>query len=784
MTDKIIKSNSLLLSLLLFLCSAATAQEGVGIIEGSIIDEDGNNLIGATVYMQELKRGEVSDAKGKFVFTNIPVGNHTLTIQYMGYKTQSLSVTVGKEKKRLVVQLQQEERSMQDVLVIGKSKAREIRERAMPISVISMHQLQGAVSDIESLLAKTTGIAIRTSGGVGSASRISLRGLEGKRVGFFIDEVPLGDQSDFIDINDIPIDMIDRIEIFKGVVPAKFGGSSMGGAVNVVIKEYPDRYLDLSYQHESFNVNKATAVFKRNIKESGIILGLGGTYTYADNCYTMESPYVKGLKIKRQHDNFQKLVIGGSIKARKWWFDEIELEPVFINTYKEVQGVEYDIRQAHSASRLYLLGNTLKKKDFLLAGLDLDFTHAAAFTRYALIDTAKTWYDWQGNPYPSQSPQGGELGTRFASLSDNKKFTYLNKLNLEYLIAEQHTISLNSLFSLANGTPSNPLKEKSLGKKTDFNSRMRSWVIGITYDFRSANDRFLNSFTARGYWYSMRTTFQNIYTNTPPESIHVDKKSLGCSDALRFRFTRSLMAKLSGGYDVRIPSEFELLGDGYTITPSEQLRPERNANLNAGILFDLTGIHHSNLQIELNGFYMYLQDMIRFTKGILGAQYQNFGEMRTLGAEFEVKADIFSFLYGYGNVTFQDLRDVREHEQGSNLPNATKGLRMPNIPYLMANTGLEFHKENPFGGQGQNLRLFADLAFIEEYLYDFEITANTKRRIPRSFLLDMGLEYSFFNQRLFLSCKVKNLTNARALSEFNRPLPGRSFGAKLRYIWK
>ena len=109
---------------------------------------------------------------------------------------------------------------------------------------------------------------------------------------------------------------------------------------------------------------------------------------------------------------------------------------------------------------------------------------------------------------------------------------------------------------------------------------------------------------------------------------------------------------------------------------------------------------------------------------------------------------------------------------------------MPNLPYLMANAGLEFHKENPFGGQGQNVRLFADLAFTEEYFYDFELTVNAKRRIPRSLLLDIGLEYSFFNQRLFVSGKVKNLTNARVLSEFNSPLPGRSFGAKIRYIWK
>ena len=71
-----------------------------------------------------------------------------------------------------------------------------------------------------------------------------------------------------------------------------------------------------------------------------------------------------------------------------------------------------------------------------------------------------------------------------------------------------------------------------------------------------------------------------------------------------------------------------MLGDGYTISPSERLLPERNLSVNAGLLYDLSGIHPSNLQIELSGYYMYLQDMIRFTKGIFGAQYQNFGEMR------------------------------------------------------------------------------------------------------------------------------------------------------------
>jgi FKBP-type peptidyl-prolyl cis-trans isomerase 2 len=50
--------------------------------------------------------------------------------------------------------------------------------------------------------------------------------------------------------------------------------------------------------------------------------------------------------------------------------------------------------------------------------------------------------------------------------------------------------------------------------------------------------------------------------------------------------------------------------------------------------------------------------------------------------------------------------------------------------------------------------------------------------------VDLGFEHSFMDQRLFLSGKIKNVTDAKVLSEFNQPLPGRSFAIKLRYIFR
>lgn len=768
--------------LLLLLFSLSISAQNTAELIGTVTDKVTHQpLIGADVYIKELNKGVSTDARGQYRLAHLPEGNYTVWFSFLGYQTFGKKISV-KGQMRSDVSLKEQAEEISGVTVSGKSIAHQKKEQSMPVTVIDMSNLRGTVSSVQDILLKTVGITLRSSGGVGSSSRISVRGLEGKRIGFFIDELPLGEQTDYIDINDIPIDMIDRIEIYKGVVPARFGGSSLGGAINIVIREYPDKYADLSYGYESYNTHKAQGVFKRNLKQRGLVFGIGGGYTSSDNNYTFDSPFQEGLRITRNHDKYRKLIIGGSFKAKKWWFDEVELEPVFVKTYKEIQGIEYDIREAHSQSLMTGLSNKLEKDNFLTEGLNLDMFNGLVLTKMNFIDKATRRYEWDGSSYPTPSRYGGEAGYNYPSDSDDKKLTFINKTNLEYILTERHSLNINSVFSMANGTPKDDLKTLSLGKQVNFNSQMRSWISGLTYDFRTLDDVFLNSLTVRHYMYTMHTQMAPLFVPGKYD-VDVNKSDFGVNNAMRYRFLPSLMGKLSAGYEVRIPSETELLGDGIAVIPSPDLLPERNLSANLGLLFDLTGKHPTNAQIEMNFFYMYLQDMIRYAAGLIGAQYQNFGEMRTLGVEFEAKADVLPSLYLYGNTTYQDLRDTRAYEPESTVPNPTKNKRMPNIPYLMANAGLEFHRENLFGGTGQNTRLFADVAFVEEYYYDFEMTQLQKRRIPRSTTIDIGFEHSFLNNKVFLSGKVRNLTNEKTLSEFNRPLMGINGGVKLRVIF-
>ncbi len=767
--------------LLLVTTSSLWAQNSAE-LSGKITDKATQKpLMGADIYLKELKKGGSTDMQGYYHLKGIPEGNYTIIGSYLGYQTFSKKIYL-KGQERLDISLKEQAEEISGVTVSGKSIAHQKKEESMPVTVIDMSNMRGTVSNVQDILAKTVGVTLRTSGGVGSSSRISVRGLEGKRIGFFIDELPMSEQTDYLDINDIPIDMIDRIEIYKGVVPARFGGSSLGGAINIVIREYPDKYADLSYGYESFNTHRTQGVFKRNLKARGLVFGIGGGYTTSDNNYTFDSPYREGLRITRNHDKYRKYIIGGSFKAKKWWFDEVEFEPVVVKTYKEIQGIEYDIREAHSESLMAGLANKLTKDNFLTEGLNFDMFNGVVLTKMNFIDKATRRYEWDGSSYPTPSRYGGEVGYNFPSDSDDQKLSFVNKTNLEYIINERHSFNFNSVFSIAKGTPKDELKTLSLGKQVNFDSHMHSWVSGVTYDLRSLDDIFLNSLTVRYYQYTMHTQMAPLFVPGKYD-IDLQKNNWGVNNAMRYRFLPSLMGKLSAGYEVRIPSESELLGDGIGVVPSADLLPERNASANIGLLFDLTGKHPTNAQIEMNFFYMYLQDMIRYTAGLIGAQYQNFGEMRSLGIEFEAKADVLPSLYAYVNTTYQDLRDTRDYEPASTVPNPTKNKRMPNIPYLMANAGIEFHRENLLGGNGQNTRFFADVAFVEEYFYDFEMTQLQKRRIPRSTTIDIGFEHSFLNKKLFISGKLRNITNEKTLSEFNRPLPGINGGIKLRVIF-
>ena len=674
---------------------------------------------------------------------------------------------------------------MKEVMVTARSEIRKLKESAMPISVIGQRQLQGTATNINDVLARTVGVTVRNTGGLGSASRISLRGLEGKRMGMYVDEVPMSQLSNFVALNDIPTNMIERIEVYKGIVPYKFGGSALGGAVNVVTKEYPPVYFDFSYELGSFNTHQVSTVFKRTNHKTGLQFGFGGAFSFSKNNYKMTLANLDNRIVERDHDKFNKVMAGMSVKATKWWFDEMKWELIFLKTRQEIQGIDLDVREAYNHSVSGLTALTLKRKNFFLDGLDFDFDIGYIIGRYGLNDKASNRYDWDGNKLPAVSPYGGEQNN-FPSDGRNRSNELTSKLNLGYTIDKHHGVNLNVYFDRNSLHPKDSLMDKALGFQSNFPSKMKTLTTSLSYDLTLFDGRFQNAFTLKNFIFSSQSRSIDVYSVRAPEPVKVSKSYFGYSDAFRYKFTDDLMLKASFNSEVRIPTSEELIGNGYSILASPALKPERTSGVNLGMLYRHLKQDGGLVEIELNGFYNQLKDMIRFTPDMIPtmARYRNFGSVRTRGVELDVKGDVCPVLYLYANGTYQDLRDVRKLTPGTTVENPTYMKRIPNVPYLLANFGAEFHKENLFGGKEQNTRFLFDASYVHTYFYDFEVSRYQDKKIPSALTMDAAIEHSFKNDQWVLTFKVKNLTNRRVVSEFNRPLPGRYIGVKVRYLLK
>ena len=669
--------------------------------------------------------------------------------------------------------------------VVGHSVVHQLKYAPQIVSLVGERQLQGTASSLNEVLNRVAGVTIRSTGGVGSPSRISVRGLEGKRMGLFVDEAAIGQFSNFVNLDDIPTDMIERVEIYKGIVPYRLGGDALGGAVNVVVKDYPPRYLDASYEYGSFNTHRFNSVFKRHKAETGLEWGAGGLYVHSDNDYEMTLHHQGDIRVRRNHDAFTKAVAGGSLKATKWWFDELKLEAIATLTRQELQGIELDYQYAFNHARSILGAVTAKRQDFFVQGLDFDLSAAVNVGSYGQVDTAHVVRGWDGTTRRSQSPYGGET-MNFPSDSHNSTLNWVSKLNMNYELSENHLVNLNVYGSGTALHPENALMDRALGYRVGYDSRLNSITTGLSYDAFFFNRRLQTALTLKNFYINSRGQHLENYFLNQLKPIYIDRVEWGANFAVAYRPIQEWLFKAAVSSEVRIPSSEELIGNGYTIVPSPELKPERNNSLNLGMLYHKNLERGGMFEAELNVFASQLTDMIRFTPGMIPstARYANFGAVNSKGVEGEVKGDFTPWLYAYVNATWQDLRDVRQFIPETKVPNPSYEKRIPNVPYMMANCGLELHGRNWFGGQGQNTRILLDASYIHQYFYDFELSRFQDRKIPTSLTCDAAIEHSFDNNRWTLTFKLRNLTNREVVSEFNRPLPGRNFSIKLRYLFR
>uniref|UniRef100_UPI00359F9195 TonB-dependent receptor n=1 Tax=Prevotella heparinolytica TaxID=28113 RepID=UPI00359F9195 len=626
----------LIISILLLWAYPMFAQQHS--IEIKVIDaENGNSIEFATVQWKGLnepsyKNGTTTNKKGVAKLNTPAHQKLVLRVSYVGYQT--ITDTITANEKRHTLKLRPESTELANVVVFGKTKAQVIRESPEAVSVINAKELQGRSVSLETILNKTIGLKVGQTGGLGSSSRIIVHGLEGNRIQILWDGIPMNTSDGAFSLDEIPIDIIERIEVYKSIIPARFGCDGLGGAVNIVTKEFSTDYLDASYELGSYQTHKGSVFSRKNFPKSGILLGAGGYYTSAKNDYSFRVPERENLLVKRDHDRFRSYMLKGKVAFTKLWFDEISTEFGYYNRFNEIQGVLKNIQHAENKSGMFMLENKLIKSGILNNRLNFESHFSLSHTTNNFVDTARVNHDFEGNIYMSPNGQG-ETGD--VPHSSNDKGLEINeRINLDYRLSVNHSLNLNTLINYARRQPNDDIASQHAGFIIGgFPSKKTSVVSGLTWEAKLFGRKLTNMFSAK--YFHLHSEIEDL---TSYEMIEAPKKKsnttsqIGWIEAMKYEPFRGFHLKASYQRAIRLPNSQELFGDGIITFPAAGLRPEKSHNFNLGYLIDKNDILGlSRLQFEVNGFYMQVSDMIKLMKQHMAAGYVNAEKVHIIGTQ-------------------------------------------------------------------------------------------------------------------------------------------------------
>ncbi len=233
--------------ILLFNFSKIIAQTGN--IKGIITDENGIYVPGASIYIENLKKGAISDFDGNFTIVNIPVGEQKLQISFLGYENIQKMVSVSNNQTFFLKVVMKPNSTILNEVTISTSiggQAKAINKQKSNINitnVISTDQI-GKFPDanIGDAIKRVPGITMQVD--QGEARNIIVRGLSPQLNSVTLNgsRIPSaeGDNRN-IQMDLIPSDMIQTIEVNKAVTP-DMDGDALGGSVNLITRTAPRNF--------------------------------------------------------------------------------------------------------------------------------------------------------------------------------------------------------------------------------------------------------------------------------------------------------------------------------------------------------------------------------------------------------------------------------------------------------------------------------------------------------------------------------------------------------------
>lgn len=762
-------------------------------LKGRITDLRKEPLAGVLVQVKDTRLSAVSNENGEFSLAVSRTTDLVLRFSLVGFQTLELSTFPS---GTLTVTLKEQVKELNETVVYGKTETAAARELSVKAQVLDMKQVHALPVNISELMNRSSGIRIRQTGGLGSATDVNLNGFSGKSIRYFKDGIPMDYLGEGFSLSSVPVNMLERVEIYKGVLPVGLGADALGGAVNLIGRKLTRDYADVSYEIGSYNTHRAN--LNTYFSKNKVFYGLDAFFNHSDNNYKVnvkvtdpDTRNQEDAKVPLFHNAYTGAFGQAFVGLRDLrWADEIRLE---------LSGFKFNREQQHPALMTEPYGGIVSRQSSVIPGLrykkQLGALEIDQFLVYNTLsisrtDTLKGTYNWLGvfTPNPTRNGESSR-----PSLSDIRNNYLTSRTNLKYRLNSTHLLEFNQVITRADREGKDPLGPKFLDTQVDvlsLPSEYIKWVSSAGINSRFFRNKLDNLLMVKYFSYKATgvETYQSREVSTTDAQTSKGN-TWGVAEGLKYHFTPDHLVRFSAEYSNRLPDHNELFGDAVWIVQNFGIRPERSLNFNLGWRASV----RNKYTLELNSFYRRTRDLILLVPiQAPFARYENQQNVKGFGIEADGSVQLDARFSVSANATWQSMRLFGITTQQELWKNDA---RLRNTPFLFGNLGLNYQSA-PVFRQKATLKAFVFYSYLHEYYLETipkrlegsglfgKAQVNTLLVIPNQHLVNTGVQLDIPALRTAVGLDIKNLLNKDIYDNYRVQRAGRSIHLKINYSIK